>query len=427
MKTDTKPFVPLTEGKPSVSLFNAAVIVASLGYFVDIYDLLLFGIIRIKSLSSLGLSAEQIETVGLQLINVQMLGLLIGGIFWGILGDKRGRLSVLFGSILLYSVANIANGLISGNNAIMWYMIWRFVAGLGLAGELGAGITLVSEILPKEKRGLGTMIVASVGISGAVVAYFVSHALGDNWRVCYFIGGGLGLALLVLRVSVVESGMFKNVQDQQGVSRGNYFKFFTSKERLLRYLKCIMIGLPTWYVVGILVSFSDRFAEKMGVEGNIDPGKAIMICYACLTLGDLASGYLSQVLKSRKKVLYIFYSLTLIAVLLYFRANGVSETLFYSIIGLMGFSVGFWAIFVTVAAEQFGTNFRATAATTVPNFARGMLNVISLLFVMLQKSVFGLSYLQSGLITGLICIAIAFIAAFWIDETFGKDLNYVEH
>ncbi|WP_295118778.1 MFS transporter [uncultured Chitinophaga sp.] len=426
MKTDTK--VPVTQAgvKPAVSLLNAAVIVASLGYFVDIYDLLLFGIIRIKSLASLGLNPEQIESVGLQLINVQMLGLLVGGIIWGILGDKKGRLSVLFGSILLYSVANIANGLISGDNAIMWYMIWRFVAGLGLAGELGAGITLVSEILPKEKRGLGTMIVASVGISGAVVAYFVSKALGDNWRVCYFIGGGLGLALLLLRVSVVESGMFKNIQQQEGISRGNYFKFFTDKERLLRYIKCILIGLPTWYVVGILVSFSDRFAEKMGVEGSIDPGRAIMICYACLTLGDLASGYISQVMKSRKKVLYIFYTLTLISVLLYFRAYGVSETVFYSIIGLMGFSVGFWAIFVTVSAEQFGTNVRATAATTVPNFARGMLNIISLLFVMLQKTVFGLSYLQSGLITGLVCIAIAFIAAIRIDETFGKDLNYVE-
>ncbi|MCK7559922.1 MFS transporter [Chitinophaga sedimenti] len=326
---------------------------------------------------------------------------------------------------MLYSVANIANGLIGGDNAVMWYMIWRFVAGLGLAGELGAGITLVSEILPKEKRGLGTMIVASVGISGAVVAYFVSEALGENWRVCYFIGGGLGLALLVLRVSVVESGMYKNVEHQSGVSRGNYFKFFTNKERFLRYLKCIMIGLPTWYVVGILVSFSDRFAEKMGVQGSIDPGKAIMICYACLTLGDFASGYISQLMKSRKKVLYIFYSLTLISVLLYFSAAGTSATGFYSIIGFMGFSVGFWAIFVTVSAEQFGTNMRATAATTVPNFARGMLNVISIMFLSMQ-STFGMSYLRSGLVTGLICIAIAFIAAILIKETFGKDLNYVE-
>lgn len=426
MKTDTKPFIPPAgEKAPAVSLLNAAVIVASLGYFVDIYDLLLFGIIRVKSLTSLGLSPEQVESVGLQLINVQMLGLLVGGIVWGVLGDKKGRLSVLFGSILLYSVANIANGLIGGDNAVMWYMIWRFVAGLGLAGELGAGITLVSEILPKEKRGLGTMIVASVGISGAVVAYFVSEALGENWRVCYFIGGGLGLALLVLRVSVVESGMYKNVEHQSGVSRGNYFKFFTNKERFLRYLKCIMIGLPTWYVVGILVSFSDRFAEKMGVQGSIDPGKAIMICYACLTLGDFASGYISQLMKSRKKVLYIFYSLTLISVLLYFSAAGTSATGFYSIIGFMGFSVGFWAIFVTVSAEQFGTNMRATAATTVPNFARGMLNVISIMFLSMQ-STFGMSYLRSGLVTGLICIAIAFIAAILIKETFGKDLNYVE-
>ena len=406
-----------------VKLLNAAVIVASLGYFVDIYDLLLFGIIRIKSLTSLGVAADKIDSVGMWLINIQMIGMLIGGIIWGVLGDKRGRLSVLFGSILLYSVANVANGMIGGENAIFWYMVWRFIAGLGLAGELGAGITLVSEVLPKEKRGIGTMIVASVGISGAVAAYFVSEYFGDNWRICYYIGGGLGLALLILRISVVESGMFNNIK-QSSVSRGNYFKFFTSKERFFRYLKCIMIGLPTWYVVGILMTFSNAFAEKMGVQGPINPGKAIMICYAALTFGDLASGYLSQIMRSRKKVLYIFYTLVLISVVLYFNLYGASVQLFYTVCGVMGFSVGFWAIFVTVAAEQFGTNLRATAATTVPNYARGMLPVISLVFGGLQTA--GFSYLQSGLATGVICIVLAFGFAYSMEETFGKDLDYVE-
>lgn len=407
-----------------VRLLNAAVIVASLGYFVDIYDLLLFGIIRIKSLTDLGLQGEEIDRVGMLLINIQMVGMLIGGVIWGVLGDKRGRLSVLFGSILLYSVANVANGMVSGENAITWYMIWRFVAGVGLAGELGAGITLVSEVLPKEKRGLGTMIVASVGISGAVVAYFVSLYFGDNWRICYYIGGGLGLALLILRVSVVESGMFNTVK-KSTVSRGNYFKFFTSRERFLRYLKCILVGLPTWYVVGILMTFSNAFAEQLGVQGAIDPGKAIMICYAALTFGDFASGYLSQIMRSRKKVLYIFYALVLASVILYFNAYGVSAAAFYTICGLMGFSVGFWAIFVTVAAEQFGTNLRATAATTAPNYARGLLPVISLIFTGLQSGL-GFSYLQSGLVTGVLCIALAFVAAFTMPETFGIDLDYVE-
>lgn len=407
-----------------VKLLNAAVIVASLGYFVDIYDLLLFGIIRIKSLTSLGLSGAEIDTVGMWLINIQMVGMLLGGILWGVLGDKRGRLSVLFGSILLYSVSNIANGMIGGEHAIAWYMVWRFLAGLGLAGELGAGITLVSEILPKEKRGLGTMIVASVGISGAVVAYFVSEYFGDNWRVCYYIGGALGLALLVLRVSVVESGMFNHVKENN-VSRGNYFSFFTNRERFFRYLKCIMIGVPTWYVVGILMTFSNAFAKHMNVDGIIDPGKAIMVCYAALTVGDFASGYLSQILRSRKKVLYIFYTLLLINVILYFNAYNVSATTFYTICGFMGFSVGFWAIFVTVAAEQFGTNLRATAATTAPNYARGMLPIMSILFNGLQGT-FGFTYLQSGLFTGILCIVLAFAFAFSMKETFGKDLNYVE-
>lgn len=407
--------------KPA-KLLNAAVIVASLGYFVDIYDLLLFAIIRIKSLTALGVTdPAEIDSVGMALINIQMAGLLTGGIIWGILGDKRGRLSVLFGSILLYSLANIANGMVDGENAIMWYKIWRFVAGLGLAGELGAGITLVAEILPKEKRGLGTMIVASVGISGAVAAYFISKLF--DWRTCYYIGGGLGLALLVLRVSVAESGMFKNMQ-HSSVSRGNYWRFFTNRDRFLRYIKCIMVGLPTWYAVGILIAFSNAFATRMNVQGAIDPGKAVMICYASLTFGDLVSGYVSQLMRSRKKVLYIFYTLTLLSIIAYFSAYGVSTALFYTICGFIGFSTGFWAIFVTIAAENFGTNLRATAATTIPNFARGMLNVITLLFVGLQQ--IGMDYLKSGLVTGLVCLGLAFAFSLSLEETFGKDLDYME-
>jgi MFS family permease len=400
-----------------VSVFSLAVLVAALGYFVDIYDLLLFSIIRVPSLKDLHLGPEQIASDGLFIINVQMAGLLIGGILWGILGDKKGRLKVLYASIILYSLGNIANGFVQTVNQ---YASVRFITGLGLAGELGAGITLISELLPKEKRGVGTSLVAGIGLTGAVVAFFIKENFG--WRTCYFIGGGLGFMLLLLRVGVLESGMFQNIQHSE-VSKGNFFMLVNNGKRLKKYLCSILIGLPTWYVIGILVSFSKEFGEKMGVVGTVDPGKAVMFAYAAISIGDIAVGLLSQYLKSRKKALYIFYGLTAIGIVWFFLLRGQSVNSLYAACALLGFGTGFWAIFVTMAAEQFGTNIRATAATTVPNMVRGALIPISILFTKLQGPA---GYVNSGLITGIIAMVIGLTAAILTEETFHKDLNYVE-
>lgn len=400
-----------------ISLFSLPVLVAALGYFVDIYDLLLFGIVRIESLEEIGLSGAVATSEGMDILSFQMIGLMIGGILWGVLGDKKGRLSVLFGSILLYSLANIANGFV---HTPLQYSICRFIAGIGLAGELGAGITLVSELLPKEKRGIATSMVAGIGLTGAVAAYFIAQQF--HWRTCYFIGGGLGLSLLLLRVSVFESGMYKQMANVE-VSKGNFFLFFTSWSRFSKYLRCILIGLPTWYVIGILVSFSNEFGKRMGIEEPIQPGKGIMYAYMAISVGDVLVGLLSQQLKSRKKALFIFYGITILGIFLFFRQQGGSASEMYLICALMGFGTGFWAIFVTVAAESFGTNLRATAATTVPNMVRGSLPLILLCFNRLQPS---LGYLQAAMITGAAVMVITILAAAFTKETFGKDLNYLE-
>ena len=405
--------------KQSQSVFNLVVIVAALGYFVDIYDLLLFGIIRVKSLTSLGLDATQVRDSGEYIISIQMAGLLIGGIIWGVMGDKKGRLSVLFGSIILYSIANIANGFVQTVNQ---YALVRFIAGIGLAGELGAGITLVSESLPKNKRGIGTSLVSGLGLIGAIVAFFISKKF--DWRVCYFIGGGLGLLLLLLRVSVFESGMFKQVKESK-VSRGNFFMFFNNAKRFKKYLICILIGLPTWYVIGVLVSFSKEFASKenLNISGAVDPGEAIMYAYAGISAGGILIGLISQWLKSRKKALYIFYAITAIFMLLFFmQENGTADQMYLICAGL-GFGTGFWAIFVTMGAEQFGTNLRATAATTIPNMVRGSLPLIIILFKGLRESY---DYVTAAWITGAIIMCITIVAASFSEETFHKDLNYVE-
>jgi MFS transporter, putative metabolite:H+ symporter len=403
----------------SASVFNIAVIVAALGYFVDIYDLLLFSITRVPSLKSLGLSDDLVLSEGESIIMWQMAGLLIGGIIWGIMGDKKGRLSVLFGSIILYSLANIANGFVQTADQ---FKIIRFIAGVGLAGELGAGITLVSELTHKSKRGIATSLVAGIGLTGAVVAFIMKENF--DWRTCYFIGGGLGLALLLLRISVFESGMFQETK-KLDVQRGNFFMLFNTGEKLKKYICSILIGLPTWFVIGVLVTFSSEFGKQMGIKEKIDPGKAIMYAYAAISLGDILIGFISQWFKSRKKALYLFYLITAVFMVLFFTIqwNGTAEKMYWICAGL-GFGTGFWAIFVTMGAEQFGTNIRATAATTIPNMVRGMLTVMILPLFKLFRGM--TDYVTGGWITAIVIMAITVIAAILTKETFHKDLNYVE-
>lgn len=414
-------------------MFSLPVIVAALGYFVDIYDLLLFSIVRRPSLISLGVAENDLFASGEMLLRVQMAGLLVGGVIWGIMGDKRGRLSVLFGSILLYSLANIANGFVQTVDQYAWL---RFIAGIGLAGELGAGITLVSETLPPNLRGYGTTIIATVGLMGAVLANFISKIF--DWQVAYFIGGGLGLLLLLARVSVLESGMFLHVKEKN-VSRGNFMQLFTNRTRLIKFLGCIFIGLPIWYTIGILVTFSPEFAQALGIEGTIVAGDAVMYSYLGLAAGDLSSGFLSQKIGSRKKVVALFITLTLLFVLLYLFMPVRTSEFFYLSCFALGFGIGYWALFVTIAAEQFGTNIRSTVATSVPNFIRGTVIPITLLFKYFRDEISAYytatasaldarnaGIIYGALIVGLITIVIAYIALRAIDETYGRDLDFHE-
>ena len=393
------------------------VVVAALGYFVDIYDLILFSIVRVPSLTSLGLSGEALLESGVLLLNMQMAGMLLGGIAWGVMGDRRGRLSVLFGSILMYSLANIANAFVQDVNT---YAVLRLVAGVGLAGELGAGITLVAEILPKDVRGYGTTLVASVGVMGAVAAVLV----GDwfDWRIAYIVGGVMGLALLVLRIGVFESGLFEQVR-RSTAPRGNFLALFATPARARRYLSVVLVGLPIWYVVGILITFAPELGAAVGVTPPPRAARAVLFAYLGLTAGDLASGLLSQWLGSRRRALAVFLGLTTACILLYFAPFPKSLALFHAICFALGFSIGYWAVFVTVASEQFGTNLRATATTTAPNFVRGAVVPVTLLFQALREPI-GLS--MAGLSVGLLTVAVALVALRGLDETFGRDLDFVE-
>ena len=399
------------------------ILVAALGYFVDVYDLVLFGVIRVPSLKGIGITSDtDIAMYGKMLFNFQMWGMLAGGIFWGILGDKKGRLSVLFGSIFLYSAANILNGMIT---TIEQYKILRFIAGFGLAGELGAGVTLVSESMSKEKRGYGTTIIASVGVIGAVVASLLASKPDlISWRTNYYIGGAMGIVLLFMRIGVAESGMYKQITAKENVSKGNILMIFRNMSTFSKYFSVILVGIPIWYIISTFVFFSKEMGQAMGMTEIPIPAKAIMYNYIGLCVGDICSGLLSQYLKSRKKAIFLFLILSILSIVFYLTVGKHNITNFYIACTIVGFTAGYWAVFNITASEQFGTNLRATVTTSVPNFVRGAVPLVNIVADGFKKG--GNSYINSYLYVGLIVFVLAFIALFTLKDTFSKDLDYVE-
>lgn len=418
----------MLQGIFSGKYLNKLIVVAALGYFVDIYDLVLFGMERVASLQDIlkhdfpndEERKKMVAEIGKNLLSYQMIGMLLGGIFWGILGDKKGRLSVLFGSIIVYSLANIANGFVTNT---LWYAILRFISGFGLAGELGAGITLVSETMKKEDRGIGTTIVASIGLFGAVVAGFTTIVL-DNWRVSYFIGGGMGLLLLFLRIGVFESGMFNNLKQDKSIKKGNFFYLFSHPKLLMKYLNIILVAIPVWFVMFFLVQFAPEMTGALGLSNGPTEAKIpIMVAYIGITIGDVISGLTSQKLKSRKKVLFLFISLTFLFSILYYLFASVSVLVFYTIVFCIGFATGYWAVFMSSASELFGTNIRATVTTTAPNFVRGAVTLMTVANAYLSKQY---GFVTSSIIVGTVVFILAYLASYFLEETFNKDLNYSE-
>jgi MFS family permease len=399
--------------------------VSALGFFVDVYDMLIFSIVRVPSLQSLGLTKAEVSTIGSFILYCQQAGLLLGGILWGIIGDRRGRMSVLFGSIIVYSLANIACGFvpyITFMSPTDYYALMRFVAGVGLSGEIGAAIVLVSEILPKAIRGYGSSIVAGVGYLGAGVAY-ATNSLFD-WQTAFFVGGGMGLALLLLRVSMFESGLFTNLKQEHGqVSRGNFFHFFSSTDRVLKFMRCVAVGLPTWFIVGILATFANEFGEAMALGTAVEPGRCVMLLYIGLAVGDLLSGPLSQWLRSRRwAVTYLLISSFILCAIYLFGGVKTASSL-YVICLLLGICTGYIAMYLTMVAEQYGTNLRATATTSVPSIVRGMLIPMTLGFQALKPLAGTLA--AAGLV-GVSVFALASWSLSRMEETFAKELDYVE-
>ncbi len=394
-------------------------IVASLGYFVDAYDLIVFAVIGKASLTELGFQGAELDKMTLLLFDIQMIGLLLGGIFFGILGDKKGRLSVLFISILMYSLCNVMNGFVSN---IYLYGLLRFFAGVGLAGELGVGVTLVAETMPQNIRGYGTSILAATGVLGAVTAGLV----GDYfyWRHAFFIGGGLGILLLFLRVGTFESEFFLHTK-KEDVSRGSIGLLFKNSQNRKKYLLSLLVGIPVFFVVTILMQLAPSLSKELGIKGVVTTGKAVVFIYTGLAIGDMLCGFVSQKLKSRKKAIFIFQIASLICTVIYLNLHEVSSTVFFTLCTVMGISTGYWIVMITMGAEQFGTNIRATVATTIPNFVRGAAVPISLLYTTVDSYLFH-NIIHAALFTGVVCFAIAIVANFYLPETFHKNLDYNE-
>lgn len=409
----------MNQNSTTKQLLKLPVIVAALGYLVDMYDLFLFSVVRVPSLKALGVADDKLLPEGVFLLNMQLAGLLIGGVLWGIMGDKKGRLSVLFGSIILYSLANMANGLVQ---TLPQYAALRFIAGVGLAGELGAGITLVAELLPQKLRGYGAVIVSTMGVLGGILAYFIADLF--EWRISYFVGGGLGLLLLILRINVFESGLFLKIKSEK-IDRGDIMMIFGNGKRLKKYFLAIVAGMPIWFVVGVLVTFSPEFGKAHGLPHAIIAGKAVMLSFFGQTFGNLACGVLSQRLQSRKKAIAIFMLLSFGTMLVYLLAPIGSTLLFYVIIAIIGFFNGYWTLFVMMAAELFGTNIRATVATSIPNFVRGSAIPLTSAFAFLKTNT-SLGVSTAAVTIATITVMVAMSALYFLEETFSKDMNYVE-
>jgi putative MFS transporter len=434
---------------PSQKAVLLVIVVAALGYFVDIFDLLLFALVRKTSLTEIlgpslaGKPQAEVDHIlaqsGILLDNIlQTTGLLVGGLVWGIIADRRGRLSVLFGSILCYSLANLLNAAVTDidpegplgfmhaiglGSAFNQYGVLRFIAGFGLAGELGAGITLVAELVSKERRGIATTVVAAVGILGAVAGYFTTQLV--DWRTAFVIGGVMGLALLALRIGVVESGLFVHAKESKVGGQGAFWKLFWPGERLKRYACTVLIAVPIWFVVGTLVKYCDRIMPSLGLEGaeQPSPARAIMWCYVGLAAGDLSSGLVSQLLRSRRRAIWIFHCLTVLAIALYFTVGAHSLSAFYAVICFAGFASGYWAVFATIAAEQFGTNLRATAATTAPNIVRWSAAWTGGLWLALSGQMD--AWIAAAVVASIV-MPIALLATFGLRESYGTDLNFTE-
>lgn len=397
-------------------LITTAIIVSALGYFVDMYDVYLFNVVRIQSLSSLGVAEKDLLATGISIMDWTFSGMLIGGVVWGILGDKKGRLKVLFGSIIIYSLATFATSFVE---SVTQYKILRLIAGFGLAGELGAGVTLICELMKPAKRGYGTLLIAAMGLYGIVFASFIAHHF--YWRTAYIIGSCMGIVLLILRVSVSESGLFEKSLANSNIRRGNFFRLITKKKLVFKYLKLILIGAPTTFVIGVMVSAAPEFGKQFGMKEIPDAATALAVYYICTSTLEIFITLISQWLKSRKKTMCIALIIQLTAVVwfLYFPSQSLFG--FYARCGVVGSF--YWPILMTTVSEQFGTDLRATATTTVPNFIRAIFIPLSFIFQLFKPS-FGL--INSVALVIIPTILISGVFALFTKETFGKDLDFYE-
>jgi MFS family permease len=402
---------------PTTRTMAIVVAVAALGYFVDMYDLVLFSVVRVESLRDLGVAPESIMDVGVLLFNCQMAGMLLGGVLWGVLGDKRGRVTTMYGSIAVYSVANLLNAFVTGTPA---YAVLRFVAGIGLAGELGAAVTLVAETVPQTKRGYGTSIVASVGILGALPAASITHY--SSWRIAYVVGGILGIVLLVSRLKLNESGIFR-LASAGRVASGDVAAFFKDRDRAWRYIRCVAVGVPLWFALGVLTAFAPEITKELGVSAPVAVGTAVIYQFTGAALGNIVAGALSQWFRHRIKVIGIFTGLTAATSLLFLFSYGVTPSFFYGLFFLLGLVTGHWGVFATTAAEQFGTNLRATAASSIPNVVRASVIPMTLAIQTMSPH---LGLRESVLGIGFVVIAVALASLRKMKDTFDRDLAFIE-
>lgn len=402
------------------------ILVASLGYFVDAYDLIIASVVRSSAIVELGLAqvGTPEHTKYAQLFEyVQSAGILLGGIIFGVYSDKKGRKKALYYSIAIYSIANILNGLLSASVPFVGtvYCILRFICGFALAAELSIGIVMISETMKAKHRGYGTMIVVSFGILGAVLAAVLFEFIGIHWQTLYLIGGIAGVLLLIFRFSVKETNPFLDLENQES-ERGSWVMIFKNRRLLKILFNAILLGFPIYFFISIPIKFATDYGKELGltIKGTIP----IIVFYIAMSVSDIIANYLCQLFENRKKVLYFYLGLCTISVfLLHFYPPTTPEQYFYLFSPLMGFASGYWALLITFTNEQIGTNIRSTYTTAVPNVVRSLFIPIQLLLTVLQPT-FGTS--TSVFYIGVLAVILALLGLYSLKETWGKNLKFID-
>ncbi len=408
------------------SSYFIILLVTSLGNFVDYGDMFMASLVRNDAIVALGIAQtkEAVLAVGLNLESFQAVGFLLGCFTWGIFADKKGRLQVLYISTLVYSLANILNGLLSPewSHVYYWYGGCRLFSGWGLSAEFSVAITLIVEYFSVKKRIIGTMLMTGLGFLGVFLVSWLKFYTHILWNEFFIWGGVAGLVLLVFRFAAQESFMFLN-QQTAAIKKGSLMTLLKQKKYSRQFFLTVWLVLPI-FLVQLILKFSPNISQQINSE-IISIALVLLIYDAFSIFSDILGCYISYLFNNRMRVLKFYLILIFLALLGFAIWPPLTTFSWYWVyVPILGLANGYWGLWGTMIAELFGINVRATATTFIVNLSRSFVLILSITFKDLDLR-YGFSI--SVIVLTLVTCGLAFWSVFKIPETAHKNLEYVEN